>query len=276
MNRLADAALAAACWAAALLAAAGLGWILVDVFLRGAGELSWDYLTAAPLASGKAGGVGPVVLSTLGTLLVCLLASVPLALATAILLAEYAREEEAFGRAVRLGLDLLASMPSIVFGLFGNACFCIALGMGYSIMAGGLTLACMVLPIMIRAAEIGLRAVPDEVRLAAAALGFTRARLLRSVLLPAAAPALGAGLLLGVARALAETAALIFTSGYVSRAPRSLFDSGRTLSIHVYDLAMNVPGGEPRAYAAALVLVGLLTTASLLTHGAMAWLGRDA
>ena len=145
-------------------------------------------------------------------------------------------------------------MPSIVFGLFGNAFFCVALGLGFSILSGGLTLACMILPLMIRATEEGLRAVPQELRLGAAALGLGPAAVFWRLLLPVALPGLAVGLVLGMGRALAETAALLFTSGYVDRMPTSLLDSGRALSIHVYDLAMNVAGGEPRAYATALIL----------------------
>lgn len=144
---------------------------------------------------------------------------------------------------------------SMVFGLFGNVFFAEVLGLGLSILSGGLTLACMVLPILIRATQQGLRSVPNEYRQAAAALGISRLAVLWRVLLAAAMPGIAAGLLLGIGRAIAETAALIFTSGYVTRMPDSLFDSGRALSVHIYDLALNVPGGEANAYATALVLV---------------------
>src|SRR5690606_17242027 len=134
----------------------------------------------------------------------------------------------------------------------------IYLGLGFSILSGGLTLACMLLPILVSTAEAGLRAVPDSYRLSAAALGMTRAATLIRLLLPIAAPALAAGLLLGIGRAVAETAALLFTSGYVDRMPGSLLDSGRALALHIFDLSMNVPGGDVPAYASALVLVAML------------------
>lgn len=245
-------------WASVLLVTAVFLWLLGDIVRHGVGELSWTFLTAAPQNAGRAGGIGPILVSTLLLLAVCLAVSVPLGLATAVFLAEFAPAGRPFGRFVRRSLDILAGVPSIVFGLFGNALFSIVLGLGFSILSGGLTLACMVLPLLIRTLEESLRAVPDEVRLGAAALGMSRRRTVLSLLLPAAAPGLAVGLVLGIGRALAETAALIFTSGYVDRMPESLHDSGRSLSIHIYDLAMNVPGGEPRAYAAALVLVGLL------------------
>jgi phosphate transport system permease protein len=133
----------------------------------------------------------------------------------------------------------------------------------------------MVLPILIRATEEGFRSVPNEMRLNAAALGISRTSTLFRLLLPAASPGLTVGLVLGIGRALAETAALLFTSGYVDRMPNSLMDSGRALSIHIYDLSMNIAGGDPNAYASALVLVALVLVingmASLLTDR---WLNR--
>ena len=113
-----------------------------------------------------------------------------------------------------------------------------------------------------------MRAVPEEYRQAAAALGLSRSTTLFRIVLPTASPALAAGLVLGIGRALAETAALIYTSGYVTRRPESLFDSGRALSVHIYDLSMNVPDGELRANATAMVLIVLL----LLINGISRWL----
>ena len=247
---------------ACVLAVAGVAgaflWLLSDLLRHGLGSLSWGFLVEEVVQSGRAGGIGPVLVSTLLILGVCLGAALPVGLGTAVLLAELSDAEGRFGRFVRRSLDVLAGVPSIVFGLFGNAFFCVTLGLGFSILSGGLTLACMVLPLFIREAEEGLRAVPRHYRLSAAALGFRRWRTLGSILLPAAMPGLLVGLVLAVGRALAETAALLFTSGYVARMPESLMDSGRSLSIHIYDLSMNVPGGEPNAYGSALVLVGLL------------------
>jgi len=116
----------------------------------------------------------------------------------------------------------------------------------------------MMLPLFIVTTESGLSAVTAEWRSGAAALGLSRAAALWHVLLPAAAPAITAGLMLSIGRALAETAALIFTSGYVDRMPESLSDSGRALSVHIYDLSMNVSGGDAAAYGSALVLIVLL------------------
>ncbi len=246
--------------------------ILVKIVWNGAAQIDIDYLLSAPQDAGRAGGIGSILVSTGLILAVCLAVSVPLGLGSAMLLAELCLANGRFGCAVRGSLDLLAGVPSIVIGLFGNAFFCVTLGLGFSILSGGLTLSCMVLPILIRATEEGFRAVPDEIRLGGAALGLSRGAVLRRLLLPLALPGLLVGLVLGVGRALAETAALIFTSGYVDRMPSSLLDSGRSLSIHIYDLSMNVPGGDQRAYAAALMLIVSL----VLINRIASWASRRA
>lgn len=242
----------------ALLIVAVLAWILIDIAWRGWSHLSWEFLTGEVEASGKQGGIAPLIVSTLAILGVALVVAVPLSLAAAIWLVEHTRTNSTAGRWIRVSLDALAAVPSIVFGLFGNAFFCVLLGMEYSILSGGLTLACMLLPIVTRVSEEALRAVPHEYRLGAAAVGLSRSTTLFRILLPAAAPAMAAGVVLGIGRALAETAALIFTAGTVTRMPTSVMDSGRSLSVHVYEVAMNVPGGDHAAYATAMVLVGLL------------------
>lgn len=241
-----------------LLVGGALGALLWDVLSVGLPQLSWAYLSEAPRDAGRAGGIGPILLSTLMILAVCLAVSLPLGLGTAIWLSEFCPPAHPRARQLRRLLDLLAGVPSIVFGLFGYAVFAVALGLGFSILSGGLTLACMVLPLLVRSAEVALGAVPPELRRAASALALSRHRRLTRLLLPVALPGLMAGLLLGLGRALAETAALIFTSGYVDRWPERWQDSGRALSVHIYDLSMNVGGGEGAAYAAASSLIVLL------------------
>jgi phosphate transport system permease protein len=270
-----DRATALAVWCGAAMVVGLFLWIVGDVVWNGIGGVSFAFLTETPRAAGREGGIGPVIVSTLWILAVCLIVAVPLGTGTAVLLAEYAHGSRRFAAIVRRSLDVLAGVPSIVFGLFGNAFFCVTLGLGFSILSGGLTLACMALPLLIRATEEGLRAVPDDIRTGAAALGMTRARTLVSLLLPCAMPGLVVGIVLGVGRALAETAALIFTSGYVDRTPESLFDSGRSLSIHIYELSMNVAGAEHNAYASAVVLLMLLLAINASTFGLTErWLRR--
>jgi len=261
---------AALVWSAAALVTITFCWLLGDILWHGLSHLSWTFLTASPRNAGREGGIGPIVVSTALILGVCLGVSLPIGVGTAVLLAEFTTDDSLFARLTRRSLDVLSGVPSIVFGLFGNALFCKTLGLGFSILSGGLTLACMVLPILIRSTEEGFRAVPAGYRLSAAALGVSRTTTLRYLLLPAAVPGLLVGLVLGAGRAMAETAALIFTSGYVDRMPESLLDSGRALSLHIFDLSMNVPGGDANAYATALVLIALLLT----INGTASWLAE--
>ncbi|NKB81796.1 MAG: phosphate ABC transporter permease PstA [Nitrospirales bacterium] len=249
--------------------------VVGDVVWHGLAGVSWEFLSTAPRDAGRAGGIIPILISTGLLLSICLVVAIPIGLGAAIFLAECTSEHHAFGRVVRISLDVLTAVPSIVFGLFGYAFFSHMLGMGFSLVSGGLTLACMVLPILIRATEEGFRTVPNEYRLGAAALGLSRMTTLMTLLLPAAMPGLMVGVILGTGRAMAETAALIYTSGYVDRMPESLMDSGRALSLHIFDLSMNVPGGNANAYASAVVLIGLLLVMNTLASWVAGhWLKR--
>ncbi len=245
-------------WAIAIFITAIFFWILSDIIWHGAGQISWEFLTTEPKNAGREGGISSIIVSTVLILSVCIVVTVPLGVGTALFLSEFTDNESKFWRIIRRSLDVLAAVPSIVFGLFGNVFFCQTLGLGFSILSGGLTIACMVLPILIRETEEGFRAVPREYKLAAAALAYSRTTTIWQILLPAATPGILVGLVLGIGRAMAETAALLFTSGYVDRMPTSILDSGRALSIHIFDLSMNVSGGDTNAYASALVLLILL------------------
>ncbi|KLU07593.1 Phosphate transport system permease protein PstA [Rhodopirellula islandica] len=267
VSRLLDSLATCVVWSIAAMVSVVFVWILADIVIAGLPSISWAFLTEAPRNAGRDGGIFPIVVSTLLILAVAMVVSVPLGVGTAILLSELTQAESLFGKLVRRSLDVLAGVPSIVFGLFGNAFFCIHLGLGFSILSGGLTLSCMVLPILIRATEEGFRSVPNEYRMGAAALGLSRTATLVQLLLPAAVPGVVVGLVLGIGRALAETAALIFTSGYVDRSPDSLFDSGRALSVHIFDLSMNVAGGDRHAYGSALVLIAML----LVINASASW-----
>jgi len=229
--------------------------ILLPVLTQGISQLNLDFLLTEPLKSGRDGGISSILVSNILILLVCMAVSLPIGLGSAIYLSEFSSDTQGLGKAVRLSLDVLAGIPSIVFGLFGNIVFSRMMGLGFSIASGGLTLACMVLPLMIRTTEQGLRMVSMDYRRGAAALGFTKRSTICSILIPCAVPGLIAGFTVSLGRAFAETAALVFTSGYVDRMPESLLDSGRALSVHIFDLAMNVPGGDANAYASSLTLV---------------------
>ncbi|MBG0808032.1 phosphate ABC transporter permease PstA [Methylosinus sp. H3A] len=263
-----DALIRTVIWIAASILAMAFVWLLFDLLRQGYGRIDWSFLTTAPRNAGRDGGIAPILVSTFLIIVVAMVLAGPLGLATALFLSDFARAGGRLARWTGLSLDVLAGTPSIIFGLFGGAFFCVFLGLGFSILSGGMTLACMALPVLIRTIESGLRATPDEWRLGAAALGVSRATMLWRIVIPAAAPSLAAGLMLGIGRAMAETAALMFTSGYVDRMPSSLFDSGRALSVHIYDLTMNVSGGDRNAYASALALIALL----IASNSAALWL----
>jgi len=248
----------AGCSLAGLGVLVPLAWLLLALFQAGWAYLSWECLVAAPVQSGRAGGIGPLLVSTALILGVCLAVVIPVGLGAALYLSEFMPAGGRRARWLGYSLDVLAGVPSIVFALFGYQFFAITLGLGFSILAGGLTLACMTLPLMVRTSEQALRAVPLELRRAGETLALSHSGLLWRVILPTAMPGIVAGMILSIGRALAETAVLLFTAGYVMRLPGSLLDSGRSLSVHVYDLAMNVPGGLPRAASTALVLLTLI------------------
>ncbi len=243
-----------------------MGLMLWSLLEQGAGVLSMDFLLEDPRQAGRAGGIAALLVSTGWILAVCLLVAVPVGLGCALYLSE--QVPAGTRRAQWLGgvLDMLAAVPSIVYGLFGYQFFAISLGLGFSILSGGLALALMVLPLMIRSAEQALRGVPMSYRQASEALSISRWGWVRRILVPQAAPGIAVGIILSIGRALAETAVLLFTAGYVLRQPDSLLDSGRALSVHIYDLAMNVPGGMPRAAATGLVLVAILVILNLLVR----------
>ena len=209
--------------AAALLALTPLSLVgpLVALVLslasRGLAELDLALLAELPREAGRAGGLRPSLVATGSVLLLALALAAPVGLTAAVWLAELAPRAEV--RRVSGALDALAAVPSVVFGPFGLALFCEALGLGWSVLSGGLTLAVMILPPFVRLAEEGLRAVPDAQRLAGAALGLPRITVVRRIVLPQAAPALGAALLLSTGRVRAESAALLFTAGAAVRTP---------------------------------------------------------
>ena len=245
-----------------------LGCILWDLVRLGLPHLSWSFLTGEVTENGRSGGIGPILISTLMILGFALGFVIPPALGCAIWLSEMVRQGSGAARIITGSVDLLASVPSIVFGLFGMSFFCQTLGLGFSILSGSLTLACMILPLLVRTTLSALQSLPADLRPTASALGLSGATMIGKILLPAALPGILVGITLGVGRALAETAALIFTSGYATRWPESPSDSGRALSVHNYDLAMNIPNGSGAASASALVLLVLLvlinTTAASL------------
>lgn len=232
--------------------------LLLDIFWKGLSGINFDFLIHAPENAGRNGGIGPIIASTLLLLCVAVVTTLPLGTACAVWMTDYSKNKSSLAHWTSISLNALAGVPSIVFGLFGNAFFSSFLGLGFSILSGGLTLACMALPLYIQTTAKGLEAVGQDLRKQGAALGMTRLTITWRILLPAAKPAIIGGILLATGRALAETAALVFTSGYSDRWPKSFTDGGRSLSLHIYDVSMNIAGGDQVAYASALTLMTLI------------------
>lgn len=229
--------------------------LVVDVVAGGGTELSPAYFFTAASDGGRAGGIGPVLVSTALLAALATLFALPLGAGGAILCSEMLPHRPHSARLVRRSFEILVSAPSVAVGLIGWSFFGRTLGFGFSLFSGAATLSLMLAPLLALAFLNGLEAVPLALRTQSHALGVTRWRTLVSLVIPAARPALVAGLMLAVGRALAETAVLVLTSGISVRMPQDIFDPGATLAVHVYHLAHNVPGGESRAYAAALALL---------------------
>ena len=211
----------------------------------------------------------PSIVNTLIITACALILAVPLGVFTAIYTVEYASRKNKFINIIRVTSETLAGIPSIVYGLFGMLFFVMFLNLGYSLLAGAMTLAVMILPLTMRTTEEALKAVPDSYREASFGLGSGKLHTVFGIILPSAAPGILAGVILASGRIVGETAALIYTAGSVADLPGSLLSSGRTLAVHMYALS-----GEGlhvnEAYATAVVLliiVLLINTCSTYIAG---------
>lgn len=235
---------------------------------HGLPAISWEFLTESPRKMMTAGGIWPCIMGTALLSLGALAISFPLGVGSAVYLHEYAGRSP-FARYIRLGVNNLAGVPSVVFGLFGLAFFVTFCGFGVSILSGILTLALLTLPMIIGTAEEALRTVPDTYREASLALGGTKWQTIARVVLPAALPGMLTGAILGLARAAGETAAIMFTAAvfYTPRTPDSLFSSVMALPYHMYVLATagtDIEKTRPLQYGTALVLIMLVLGMNLI------------
>ena len=241
-------------------------WFLQELLFCGVPALSWSFLTASPEDFGRAGGVSPFIVATLWIILLTSFIVVPIGFGAAVFLTEFVSPQSQFRKLMERAISILAGMPSIAFGLCGYSFFCQTCGLRVSLLSGALTLACMVLPLFVRCVVDGILVVSEEDRLLAAALNLSQWSKLRYVILPRASAAVSAAMVISLARAGAETSALIYTTGYMPRWPSHPLDAGRPLSVHVCELAMNVPGAERNAFGAAVVLVAVVTIATVISR----------
>ncbi len=206
----------------------------------------------------------PAIVSTVYITFLSLLMAVPVGIFSAIYLVEYAKRGSRLVKVIRTTTETLQGIPSIVYGLFGYILFVITLGWSYSLLAGAVTLAIMILPLIIRTTEEALISVPDSYREGSFGLGAGKLRTVFRIILPCAVPGILAGVILAIGRIVGESAALIFTAGTVAQVPGSLFESARTLSVHMYALLSEGLYTE-EAYATAVVLLVLVILINALS-----------
>lgn len=247
--------------------------VIGTIAYRGAPSISWEFLSAMPRKNMTAGGIWPAIYGTLSLTFLTAAFAVPIGVGAGVYLGEYARGGM-MTRLIRLSIANMAGVPSIVYGLFGFSLFVIALRFGTSMLAGALTLACLTLPVIIGATEEALRQVPKDLRQASLALGATKLRTIVRVVLPAAAPGIVTGAILGLARAAGETAPIMLTAvAFSAPIPNSPFSQVMALPYHLYIMATQPAKPAPTVvWGTAFVLVAGVTTVGVL---AAAWRTRQ-
>lgn len=237
-----------------------LGYILI----KGLPVVSLEFIFSDPIDSGASGGIFPMIVSSLYVTLIAGVVATPLGVGAAVYLVEFAGESK-ITKVVRFGAETLASIPSIVYGLFGLAFFVIAMGLGWSILSGGLVLAIMALPTIFQVSEVTISAIPSSYREGSYGLGATKWQTIYRVVLPAAIPGIVTGVILGMTRAVSEAAAVMFAVGASLSLPLSIFDPGRPLPLHLYILATEGISLE-NAFGTAAVLVIIVLALTIITN----------
>ena len=229
-----------------------IGYILIN----GLPVIDWEFLTTSPTPGGRGGGIFPAIVGSLELIAGTALIAFPLGILTGIYLNEYARNTP-YTRVIREAIDLLNGTPSIVFGMFGMIVFVRYAGMGYSMLAGWITLAFMILPVIIRTTEEAMKSVPPELREASRAMGATKWKTIYKVVIPAAMGGIVTGSILSIGRAAGETAPIMLTAAVISQPnlAGSIFEPVMALPLHLYHLAMDLPGTTDLQYGTATVLL---------------------
>lgn len=251
-------------WGVGILAIIILIIIIGYILYNGLPRFSLEFIFGEPIGSGESGGIWPMIVSTFYVTFVALIVATPLGVMAAIFLAEYAGENKLV-KAIRFAAETLASIPSIVFGLFGLTFFVVFLQMGFSVLSGGLTLALMAIPTILRTAEVSIESVPESYKEGSLALGASKWQTIYRVVLPAALPGITTGIILGMARAIEETAAILYTVGASLAIPLSIWDPARPLPLHLYILSTEGISLE-NAYGTAAVLVILILIITVFTN----------
>jgi len=251
-------------WAAALFVLVILTAIIVYILIKGLPVISWQFLTDIPRSMGRLGGISSTIVGTILITVVAIIIAAPFGIGTAFYLVEYTRENM-ITRIIRFSAESLAGIPSIVYGLFGFIFFVIYLGLGWSIVSSGLTLAFMILPTIIRTSEEAIRAVPLSYREVSFSLGATKWQTIIRAVFPSAIQGIVNGVILSVGRCVAETAAVILTAGSALRMPESLFSPTRTMAVHFYILAREGISMK-NAYGTAALLIILIFLINVIAN----------
>lgn len=240
--------------------------VVLYILLQGAPAISWEFLTGFPREGMRAGGILPAIIGTIYLTIGTAIFSVPLGIAAAIYLSEYASDTP-LTRTIRIAIINLAGIPSVVYGLFGLGLFVLFLHFGTSILAASLTLSIMTLPVIISTAEEALRSVPQGFRTVSISLGATRWQTIRRIVLKEALPGILTGVILGLERAAGETAPILFTGAafFLPRLPSSPLDATMALPYHLFVISTQVPEMPIQIqYGTALVLLVFVLTMNLI------------
>lgn len=227
--------------------------VIGHIILKGLRLVNWGFLTNVAQRAGTEGGIRNIISATMYVTLLSLIFAVPVSVAAAIYLQEYARPGKLLNT-LTAGIEALAGIPSIVFGLFGFGLFVTLFGWSWSLLSGGVTLALMALPIITRTSMEAIRSVPQVYREASLALGASQWQTITKIVLPTAFPAIITGVILSMGRVVGETAAVILTFGSTLASVSSIWDSGRSMPVHLFILAYEGVS-VPRAYATGAVLL---------------------
>lgn len=260
MRKLYDTILYILLWLAALVTVGILVGIVGFIFYKGIGLINWKFIISDYSPSGG-GGIWPMIITTIYTIVISLLIATPIGILAAVYLQEYAKQGRLV-RTIRFATESLTGIPSIIYGLFGAVFFVTTLKMGMSIIAASLTLTIMVLPVIIRTTEEALKTVPQSYREGSLALGTTKLRTLLKVILPSAMPGILSGIILSMGRIIGESAAIFLTAGTVAAMPESIFSSARTLTVHAY-LVTQEAGDIELAAAIGVVLIVIILALNL-------------
>lgn len=251
-------------WSAAILVIVILLAIIIYILIKGLPELSLEFLTEIPRNMGRSGGISSSIVGTLLVTLVAVVVATPFGVGTAFYLTEYTRESR-ITRIIRFSAESLSGIPSIVYGLFGFIFFVMYLGLGWSVLSGGLTLAVMILPTVIRTSEEAIRTVPHLYREVSFSLGGTKWQTITKAVFPSALRGIVIGVILGIGRCVAETAAVILTAGSSLGMPISLLSPTRTMAVHFYILAREGISME-KAFGTAALLIVLIFIINVVTN----------